>query len=113
MTSLSDSIKFYRHICLVTNNVWYIRNQMDRTSILGDTIDYMRELLDKIHKLREEGIDENTNGINLMGKYLKELKPNETLVRNPPKVYILPTFINISVLQSNLNQLYGKYNILA
>ncbi|KAL0332402.1 UNVERIFIED_CONTAM: Transcription factor [Sesamum calycinum] len=60
-------------------------SKMDRTSILGDTIDYMRELLEKIHKLREEGIDENTNGVNLMGKYLKELKPNETLVRNPPK----------------------------
>ncbi|KAL0308214.1 UNVERIFIED_CONTAM: Transcription factor [Sesamum angustifolium] len=34
-------------------------SKMDRTSILGDTIDYMRELLEKIHKLREEGIDEH------------------------------------------------------
>lgn len=62
---------------------------MDRTSILGDTIDYMRELLDKIHKLREEGMDENLNHINLIGNYLKELKPNEMPVRTPPKVYIL------------------------
>lgn len=28
--------------------------QMDRTSILGDAIDYMRELLERINKLREE-----------------------------------------------------------
>ncbi|KAI3462625.1 hypothetical protein Pfo_019288 [Paulownia fortunei] len=60
-------------------------SKMDRTSILGDTIDYTRELLDKIHKLREEGMDENLNQINLIGNYLKELKPNEMLVRNPPK----------------------------
>lgn len=59
---------------------------MDRTSILGDTIDYVKELLDKIHKLQEEGMDENTNTINLAGNYLKELKPNEMQVRNPPKV---------------------------
>ncbi|KAG8384195.1 hypothetical protein BUALT_Bualt04G0092800 [Buddleja alternifolia] len=60
-------------------------SKMDRTSILGDTIDYMRELLDKIQKLREEGMDES---VNLVGNYLKELKPNEMLVRNPSKVYI-------------------------
>ncbi|KAI3451855.1 hypothetical protein Pfo_008520 [Paulownia fortunei] len=60
-------------------------SKMDRTSILGDTIDYMKELLDKIHKLREEGMDENTNQINLRGNYLKELKSNDMQVRNPPK----------------------------
>lgn len=47
---------------------------MDRTSILGDTIDYMRELLDKIHKLREEGVD-------------AKLKEHQMQLRNPPKVY--------------------------
>lgn len=57
--------------------------QMDRTSILGDTIDYMKELLDKINKLREEEIDENMNQMNL-----KETKPSDdqVLVRNPSKV---------------------------
>ncbi|KAK4416397.1 Transcription factor [Sesamum alatum] len=75
-------------------------SKMDRTSILGDTIDYMRELLDKIHKLREEGIDENTNGINLMGKYFKELKPNETLVRNPPKQCVVSCFNDFSLQAS-------------
>ncbi|CAI9780813.1 unnamed protein product [Fraxinus pennsylvanica] len=61
-------------------------SKMDRTSILGDTIDYMKELLDKINKLREEEIDENTNQINLTGN-LKEIKPNDdqVLLRNPSK----------------------------
>ncbi|KAG6523460.1 hypothetical protein ZIOFF_013318 [Zingiber officinale] len=31
--------------------------QMDRTSILGDTIDYMKELLDRVKHLQEEMID--------------------------------------------------------
>lgn len=52
---------------------------MDRTSILGDTIDYMRELLDKIHKLREEGVDETT----AIRNYFKE---QQMQLRNPPKV---------------------------
>lgn len=58
---------------------------MDRTSILGDTIDYMKELLERINKLQEEGMEESTNQINLMG-ISKDLKPNEVLVRNSPKV---------------------------
>ncbi|KAL1569910.1 Transcription factor bHLH93 [Salvia divinorum] len=47
-------------------------SKMDRTSILGDTIDYMRELLDKIHKLREEGVGE-------------KVKEHHMQLRNPPK----------------------------
>lgn len=58
---------------------------MDRTSILGDTIDYMKELLERISKLQEEGMEESTNQINLLG-ISKDLKPNEALVRNSPKV---------------------------
>lgn len=59
---------------------------MDRTSILGDTIDYMKELLERINKLQEEeGMEENTNQINLLG-ISKDLKPNDVLVRNSPKV---------------------------
>ncbi|KAL2531683.1 Transcription factor bHLH [Abeliophyllum distichum] len=58
-------------------------SKMDRTSILGDTIDYMKELLDKINKLREEEIDEN---MDLTGN-LKEINPSDDqlLVRNPSK----------------------------
>lgn len=57
---------------------------MDRTSILGDTIDYMKELLEKINKLQQElEVDSNMEGI------FKETKQNELLVmRNTPKVHI-------------------------
>ncbi|GFP78849.1 transcription factor bhlh93 [Phtheirospermum japonicum] len=62
-------------------------SKMDRTSILGDTIDYTKELLHKIHKLKEENnMDETLNHINLIGiNHSKKQKPNEMLVRNPTK----------------------------
>ncbi|KAL3640380.1 hypothetical protein CASFOL_015348 [Castilleja foliolosa] len=61
-------------------------SKMDRTSILGDTIDYAKELLDKIHKLKEENnMDETLNHINY---HFKEHKPNEMLVRNPTKFHV-------------------------
>ncbi|KAH1154702.1 hypothetical protein GYH30_050122 [Glycine max] len=51
-----------------------------QTSILGDTIDYMKELLEKINNLRQEvEVDSNMAGI------FKDVKPNEILVRNSPK----------------------------
>ncbi|KAK8632206.1 hypothetical protein V6N13_028983 [Hibiscus sabdariffa] len=57
---------------------------MDRTSILGDTIDYMKELLERINKLQE---DETKEGINqqILLSNLKEEKPNQVLLRNSPK----------------------------
>ncbi|KAF8410666.1 hypothetical protein HHK36_003198 [Tetracentron sinense] len=58
-------------------------SKMDRTSILGDTIDYMKELLGRIKNIQDE-IDVSSNQLNLMGIF-KELKPNEILVRNSPK----------------------------
>ena len=61
---------------------------MDRTSILGDTIDYMKELLERIGKLQEEEMEEGTNRINLLG-ISKELKPKEVMVRNSPKVCLV------------------------
>ncbi|KAK7372919.1 hypothetical protein VNO80_06309 [Phaseolus coccineus] len=55
-------------------------SKMDRTSILGDTIDYMKELLEKINNLKQEiEVDSNTATI------FKDSKPNELLVRNSPK----------------------------
>lgn len=57
---------------------------MDRTSILGDAIDYMKELLERINKLKAESMEDGTDQIDLMRS--KELKPNEVLVRNSPKV---------------------------
>ncbi|XP_028783937.1 transcription factor bHLH93-like isoform X1 [Neltuma alba] len=60
-------------------------SKMDRTSILGDTIDYMKELLEKISKLQEEMEKEGENNqLNFMG-ISKEAKPNEVTVRNSPK----------------------------
>ncbi|KAK8495704.1 hypothetical protein V6N13_028983 [Hibiscus sabdariffa] len=59
-------------------------SKMDRTSILGDTIDYMKELLERINKLQE---DETKEGINqqILLSNLKEEKPNQVLLRNSPK----------------------------
>ncbi|XP_009600953.1 transcription factor bHLH93-like [Nicotiana tomentosiformis] len=60
-------------------------SKMDRTSILGDAIDYMKELLEKIHTLREDdNVKDEIKDIKLVGNF-KELKPNEALVRKPPK----------------------------
>jgi len=58
---------------------------MDRTSILGDTIDYMKELLEKINNLQQEGELDSK-----MAAIFKDVKPNEILVRNSPKVWIFP-----------------------
>ncbi|KAK7252468.1 hypothetical protein RIF29_36425 [Crotalaria pallida] len=59
-------------------------SKMDRTSILGDTIDYMKELLERIGKLQEEEMEEGKNQINHLD-ISKEQKPSEVMVRNSPK----------------------------
>lgn len=64
---------------------------MDRTSILGDTIDYMKELLERINKLQEEEPEEGKNQI-LVANNFKEVRPNEASVRNSPKVQIFSFF---------------------
>ncbi|KAG6648650.1 hypothetical protein I3843_07G158700 [Carya illinoinensis] len=56
-------------------------SKMDRTSILGDTIEYMKELLEKINSLQLE-IDQGSS--NITGIF-KNVKPNEVSVRNSPK----------------------------
>ncbi|KAK4803228.1 hypothetical protein SAY86_001431 [Trapa natans] len=58
--------------------------KMDRTSILGDTIDYMKELLERINKLQDGEGEMGTSPLTLMG-FSREMKPNEVLVRNSPK----------------------------
>ncbi|KAI5403068.1 transcription factor bHLH93 [Lathyrus oleraceus] len=55
-------------------------SKMDRTAILGDTIDYMKELLEKINNLQQE-IELDSN----MSSIIKDVKPNEILIRNSPK----------------------------
>ncbi|WOH02734.1 hypothetical protein DCAR_0522123 [Daucus carota subsp. sativus] len=57
--------------------------KMDRTSILGDTIDYMNELLQRIKNLQEE-MNPNQHELT-SASILKNVKPNEVLVRNSPK----------------------------
>ncbi|KAF5476693.1 hypothetical protein F2P56_003406 [Juglans regia] len=56
-------------------------HMMDRTSIPGDTIEYMKELLEKINSLQLE-IDQGSS--NITGIF-KNVKPNEILVRNSSK----------------------------
>ncbi|EHA8591376.1 transcription factor bHLH93 [Cocos nucifera] len=58
-------------------------SKMDRTSILGDTIDYIKELLERIKSLKEETkvvIDQP----NLLDTF-SGVNPNEMLPRNSPK----------------------------
>ncbi|KAE9609101.1 hypothetical protein Lal_00020265 [Lupinus albus] len=86
-------------------------SKMDRTSIVGDTIDYMKELLEKINKLQQEiEVDANMAGI------FKDVKPNEILIRNSPKFKVernLDTRVEIccagkpSLLLSTLKTLEG------
>ena len=60
---------------------------MDRTSILGDTIAYMEELLERIKRLQEETeVDSSDHQANNLLGIFKDLSPNEVLVRNSPKV---------------------------
>ena len=60
---------------------------MDRTSILGDTIDYMKELLERIRRLQEELEPENAAaaGPALLSVFRELSSPSEMLARNTPK----------------------------
>lgn len=58
-------------------------SKMDRTSILGDTIDYMKELLERINNLQEE-IEAGSYQLNL-SRIFKDLNSNDFFVRNSPK----------------------------
>ncbi|KAK7275870.1 hypothetical protein RIF29_16996 [Crotalaria pallida] len=56
-------------------------SKIDRTAIVGDTIDYMKELIEKINTLKQEiGVDHSN-----MAGIFKEAKPSEIIVRNSPK----------------------------
>ncbi|MCL7032098.1 hypothetical protein MKW94_001839 [Papaver nudicaule] len=59
-------------------------SKMDRTSILGDTIDYMKELLERIKILRGE-IAQMGGSTNNPLDVFKDLKSKEVLIRNTPK----------------------------
>ncbi|KAA0036364.1 transcription factor bHLH93 isoform X1 [Cucumis melo var. makuwa] len=60
-------------------------SKMDRTSILGDTIDYVKELLERINNLKEEETGLDSNHVGLFNGISNEGKSNEVQVRNSPK----------------------------
>lgn len=61
-------------------------SKMDRTSILGDTIDYLRELLQRVDKLQQEATELTSDPMsNSVGSLSKELNPNQVTTRNSPK----------------------------
>lgn len=61
--------------------------QMDRTSILGDTIDYMKELLEKIHKLKMKDTEVmNSYQLNSLGDVEELNKISEATRKNSSKV---------------------------
>lgn len=57
---------------------------MDRTSIVADTIDYVKELVRKINNLKQEIAVTSTDEFNI----LKDTKASEFLVKHSPKVSI-------------------------
>lgn len=59
---------------------------MDRTSILADTIEYTKELIEKINNLQQE-MELGPNQLSLMSIFKNE-KPIEMFLRNSPKVCI-------------------------
>ncbi|XP_008791955.3 transcription factor bHLH93-like [Phoenix dactylifera] len=61
-------------------------SKMDRTSILGDTIDYVKELLERIKSLQEE-IKVGQDQLNLLDT-LHGVNPNEMLPRISPKFHV-------------------------
>lgn len=68
---------------------------MDRTSILGDTIDYMKELLERIKQLQEE-MEVESDSPNLLGLFRDS---NEMLVRNSPKVWLIFILFVVQMLR--------------
>ncbi|RZC49189.1 hypothetical protein C5167_017615 [Papaver somniferum] len=59
-------------------------SKMDRTSIVGDTIEYMKELLEKIKNLQNE-TEVGSDQLSRMGIF-KDLKQNEII--NSPKFHV-------------------------
>lgn len=59
---------------------------MDRTSILGDTIDYLKDLQQKIDNLKAQDVEFDSKSLNMI-RNDKELKmSDQAQPTNPPKV---------------------------
>ncbi|WCJ35651.1 basic helix-loop-helix (bHLH) DNA-binding superfamily protein [Euphorbia peplus] len=62
-------------------------SKMDRTSIVGDTIEYVKELLDKINNLQQEiNVPSFSNDHMMMPPIFKDAKPTQFMLRNSPKI---------------------------
>lgn len=66
---------------------------MDRTSIVGDTIDYVKDLQEKIHKIKEE-LDAEGESIkmNMVGSFNDNT--NEAIPRSPSKVSLISNSVD-------------------
>ncbi|CAH2073216.1 unnamed protein product [Thlaspi arvense] len=71
-----------------SKNLMAERRRRKRTSILGDAIDYMKELLDKINKLQELGSNSNIKG---------NLVTNDSTVRISPKFEVDQREVNTHI----------------
>jgi hypothetical protein len=70
----------------VYNKLKSFMYQMDRTSILGDTIDYVKELTERI-KVLEDEIGASPDDLNLLNTLNDSSNnTNEMVVRNTTKV---------------------------
>lgn len=90
---------------------------MDRTSILGDTIDYMKELLEKIHKLKMNDTQASSDQIKSLGN-LEELNKNtEATTKNSSRVrvctYIYKILLKIIKIHDIFYSTYRFYNVVA
>ena len=65
-----------------------VNKKMDRTSIVGDTIDYVKDLQERIHKLKEEvDTEAESNHMNLMASSNEDT--NEVIPISPTKVCLI------------------------
>jgi prefoldin subunit 5 len=79
---------------------------MDRTSILGDTIDYVKELTERI-KVLEEEIGASPEDLNLLNTLKGSPNTsNEMMVRNSTKVYIYARLAHYSTHMHTSRSLY-------
>jgi hypothetical protein len=80
---------------------------MDRTSILGDTIDYMKELTERIKTLEEEigATPEELNLLNARKNFSSDSNSNDHMpMRNSTKVYVK----YVRALQAQANYMINR-----